>query len=151
MKENKHMSNFKEFLEEQKKTTPSKQIENRKDLWLNSIKEIYKEIEQWIGSFKKEGLLDIKEAPISINEDLIGQYETSKLLIVISGKLIEIEPIGTYILGSYGRIDIKGTKGHYMLVQPELGKWVFVKRRSLDMTRLDFTSDNFFNVIKNVL
>lgn len=141
------ITDFEDFLKSQNRDHNQEQ---RKSDWLKGVSGVYEKIESWISKYKKEDLIQTNYASARIDESLIGQYETQKLTLIIGNKIIEIVPIGTYILGSYGRIDIRGSKGTYHLIQKEFGQWQLINNRSVK-DYLDFTQEHLFKVIEHIL
>lgn len=103
-------------------------LESRKATWLKSIDDLYSKINLWFEDFKKDGLIEIKDQEIYIDEESIGKYRTKRLEIYIGNDVITLTPKGTFIIGSFGRIDLSGPKGDALLVEPEWNEWKFAKR-----------------------
>ena len=57
----------------------------------------------------------------TITEENIGRYEINKMIITMLNQHVTLEPIGSNLIGAYGRIDLKGKKG--------LVKFVLVPRK----------------------
>jgi len=70
-------------------------------------KKLDKLVTGWFSDYKTEGLLDFKRADKSITEEYIGEYTVKVLSLCFeNGKEIIIEPMGTLIIGAWGRFDI---------------------------------------------
>ncbi len=59
-------------------------------------------------------------------------------------------PKGTLIVGSYGRIDMIGSKGEIMLIEPILGNWKFAKRTP-KLETWDVTEDSFKEILQDLV
>jgi uncharacterized protein YodC (DUF2158 family) len=78
-----------------------------------SLESLFKDIERWIVEF---GLIVLKEE-IKITEEASGEYCVEKLIIKKNdGFLAEVVPIGAWILGANGRVDIVGNEDRIILV-----------------------------------
>ena len=89
-----------------------------------------KELEEWLAYLKqlKEFIVDFLEEHIKkdnvrlqyknkrIIEENIGVYEAEVITIMIGNTKVELEPIGTLLIGAKGRVDMKGPKGTAKIV-----------------------------------
>ncbi len=79
----------------------------RKKEWVASVNELNKLITNWFTDYKTEGLVDFKLSEKSNAEEYIGKYKVNILhLCFANGKEIIIEPMGTLIIGAWGRFDV---------------------------------------------
>ncbi len=127
----KQIDTFEDFLLKKKQEDGKNKInwEERKINWLKSISELYTNIRGWLKTFEEKGFIQIKDdKEITLNEEYIGQYQTRRLDIYLGNDIISLTPKGTLIIGSYGRIDMRGSKGETLIIQPEWGNWKFAKR-----------------------
>lgn len=124
------IDSFEEFLRKKNEEQPTKKIdwEKRKSDWLNSVTLLYKEIRSWLDPFINNALLKIAEKEISISEDYIGHYKIKQLDIYLGNDIVSLIPKGTLIIGSLGRIDLRGPKGEIIIVQQKWNDWKIVKR-----------------------
>lgn len=122
---------FKEFLQKKKEEEGKDKIdwEERKSNWLTSIDSLYHNIKGWLNAFEDDGLIRVRDdKEITLNEEYIGPYQTRRLDIYLGNDIISLTPKGTLIIGSYGRIDMRGPKGEILIIQPEWGDWKFAMR-----------------------
>lgn len=87
--------------------------------FVESVDNFYDEVGSWVES---SNLIVIRQK-IEISEEYSGNYTCNKLLLKgESGKLIaEIVPVGTFIIGGNGRIDLNGTFDKAIIVNLESG------------------------------
>jgi len=79
----------------------------RMDERVGSVDQLDNLVTEWFSDYKTEGLLDFKRADKSITEEYNGEYTVKVLsLCFANGKEIIIEPMGTLIIGAWGRFDI---------------------------------------------
>lgn len=110
-------SPFDDFVES--KTEKSKTIdwESKKILWLTKVDELYNQIESWLSDWIKEKKISIsKNETRTVVEEHIGKYEVPVMKISIGNEKIELNPVGTLIIGGRGRVDVKGSAGEVMLI-----------------------------------
>ncbi|MFA6236510.1 MAG: hypothetical protein WC635_04205 [Bacteriovorax sp.] len=116
MGSNNGKSPFEEFVDS--KSAEDKKINwnARKKLWLEKVNDLYTEIDKWFLNLKKSGKITISKEDLTIHEEQLGTYISQKLIIRIGGEKIVLSPVGTIIIGGYGRIDITGKAGDVMLI-----------------------------------
>ena len=79
-------------------------VEKRIEEWQRAINEIYKQITSTVEPYKDVKLV---ETEAIITEELTGPYNVQNLVLSIFNYNIIFIPIGTFLLGAHGRIDIK--------------------------------------------
>jgi len=74
--------------------------------FLDSIAELYKNIEDWV----KLQSISITREEVELNEELYGIYKAEKLVLKNSDgvTLSDIIPIGAGVIGANGRVDMVG-------------------------------------------
>ncbi len=108
----------------------------RKELWLKSVKEFYQKIIKWLKPYSEKGLLKIDYVKSIKNEQYIGEYEIEEMILNISNEIVKLEPVGTFIVGAHGRIDMIGNDGisRFVLVDSESNRPRFRVRNGADYT-----------------
>ncbi len=111
------------ILEKKHKEQPADlaDFSERKKLWLKSVKDFYQKVIEWLEPYKEKGLLKIDCKKITKNEQYIGEYEIDEMFLNISNEIVKFDPIGTFIIGAHGRIDMTGNNGtiRFVLVDSE--------------------------------
>lgn len=79
--------------------------------WLHYIDEFYLRIEEWLVPYKAKDLLQYTFEEITLSEENIGDYKTRRLRLEISNDSVVFDPIGTNLIGAFGRIDMVGKNG----------------------------------------
>ena len=87
--------------------------ERMKSVWLEKLNELYGNIKNWLGGISN---ISIEEAPISIHEEYIGNYEATKLIIYIGTSSVVLIPRGTIIIAAEGRIDVQSSNGKQSMI-----------------------------------
>lgn len=112
--------------------------EKRKKDWVSSVKELNALIVDWFSDYEEEGLLKFEKTIKPHTEDYIGSYTVEVLhLLFPNNREIIIEPIGTIILGAWGRCDVyargyNSDKYYILRYKNEDGSfsWKFVNAQS---------------------
>jgi hypothetical protein len=76
--------------------------------WLRYLDSLYSQVNQYLKSYVDAGDIVIGFQTINLNEEYIGPYSAREMIITIGGKVIKLEPIGTLLIGSRGRVDAVG-------------------------------------------
>lgn len=139
------MSKLAEFLKERKELNEEVKKKSEETLiqWKREIDTLFSKIDSWLELAKSEGLVVKRlEGAKEITERLLGTYKTPVLEIRFADKIVRLEPVGRYIIGGYGRIDIFSPNGVYTLVKlsPEEDEWFLVDKKG---TKRKLTRDLF--------
>lgn len=111
--------------DEIEKKTQEENIDHaaEKELWLAKLRGFYDQVETYLADYIKAGKISIEYEAIKIHEEGIGSYEANQATITIGSKKIKLEPIGTMLIGSKGRIDMQSDFGGTM-------QWVLVDKKA---------------------
>lgn len=93
--------------------------------------------------------MTLEEKPITLNEYRIGSYEASKLILYIGRDTVDIEPIGTIILGAKGRVDVKAGGASFKIVLTDKNGWGILDPGRTIAKRLD--EDTFTKALQDLL
>ncbi len=109
-----HSNNFDEYVRRQQEASfegPPINWEQERDEWLVYLNRLYKEIESFIGKYASLGQIRFKYQVIELNEEHIGSYNAKQMVLRIGKQEVRLEPIGTLLIGSKGRVDVVGSSG----------------------------------------
>lgn len=157
MTKKKHIMTFKEFLESKKRKEKSqkKQVDwdGRKKKWLSSINDLYEMVDKIIISNFIEAQYNVKsdKEEIRIIEDYIGAYIVKNYIINTESIKIIFNPIGTIIIGAYGRVNMVLPNETVKLVLPEWGQWKIVKGIAGSRELVDFDEKNIMEIFQDNL
>ena len=89
------------------------------NIYLTDIKNLYQEINKWINNRP----LKSQEKKIVIHEKAPGKYEVMKLIILDDNDnwIAELVPIGAWVIGAKGRIDLIGKLDKATIIDLEKG------------------------------
>ena len=87
--------------------------------FVDSVDRLFAEIESWIASTNLKGI----QQEIEISEEASGKYKVNKLTLQDEDgkKIAEFLPVGTFIIGGNGRIDLNGTIDKAIIVNLKTG------------------------------
>ncbi|MEK7433479.1 MAG: hypothetical protein AABZ74_10130 [Cyanobacteriota bacterium] len=132
--------------------------EKTKKTWLNDLDTIYSSIKSWFSDLEKEKLLTYSEETKTIQEEHIGTYDVNILKIHTEINSIIFEPIGTLLIGAWGRIDFysnNNPQDKMMLLKTKsqnTDDFVWEIRSKKDRFKgIEFTQKNLENVIEKWL
>lgn len=87
-----------------------------RDNWIERLDEFYKLAESFLSKYVDEGKIQISRSRKHINEEYIGSYEAPSLEVQIGTVEVRFDPIGTYLIGAKGRVDMHGPHGSVRFV-----------------------------------
>ncbi len=126
MKTQPYLKAFEDFLEQEIKQEDSFVIdyEQEKKEWLNNIDEFYNLIQAFIGDYLKQGKIIEERKIIKLQEDNFGEYEVEQLTLKIGKKRLIFTPVGRFVVGCNGRIDLDSSLGsvRFLLVPKDFDK-----------------------------
>jgi hypothetical protein len=87
----------------------------RKQKWLTTLAQLTQQIRS---DLLAAGVADqqIQTMRCPINEESLGAYETQGLAIQIGTSTVTFTPVGSIIIGGYGRVDVSGPRGDVKLI-----------------------------------
>lgn len=86
---------------------PKKELED----WLRYLNVLYSDIQTYLKDYISGGSISFKIEDKKLNEDFSGPYIAPRMIIRIGLQEIRLEPIGTMLIGSRGRVDVVGPAG----------------------------------------
>ena len=105
---------FEKFIKQS--DTQNEQInwEEKKQFFIEQVDEFYNIIDKYLEPFKDK--IEIKDGEITIYEENLGSYKIKKRSVNIKNNIVEFIPVGTILVGAWGRIDVKGPNGSVKFV-----------------------------------
>ena len=145
-----------EFLENKKKNgNKEKQIDwtKRKEDWKNSIEFLYSSLDNLIISNFKNAGYDVIPTyeELKITEDYLGSYYVQKYIIKADNIIITFNPIGSIIVGAYGRVDMLLPNETIKLIMPEWNVWKIVDGLGNTRKLLDLNEKNILKLFEENL
>jgi len=81
-------------------------LEARRDNWINSVGQLYVRLMHWFEDLEEEGLVRFARTENEASEESIGPYNIEQLTMDFGRRRVVLQPVGTNIIGSDGRIDM---------------------------------------------
>jgi len=99
-----------EFLKQRKeKEEEEKANWNKiKEDWITTLDNFLNKIKLWLSEPAQENLLTIIETKGGLNEEALGHYSAPMLIIRADKDTIKIIPVGRFVLGAKGRVNMLG-------------------------------------------
>ena len=110
---------FDEFVKRQQEAAAgvaSVDWDGERKQWLDYLDKLYKRVESLLHKYISSGQIQLGYRTVELNEENIGSYAAKQMVLKIGPKSVVLEPIGTLLLGSKGRVDIVGPAGKAQLL-----------------------------------
>jgi len=108
------VNEFDEFVKRQQEAAAgiaSVDWDGQRKEWIGYLDKLYKKIESLLHKYVSSGQIQLGFRPVELNEENIGSYAAKQMILKIGPKSVVLEPIGTLLIGSKGRVDIIGPAG----------------------------------------
>jgi hypothetical protein len=127
--------------------------------WQRQVFDLYTQMEEWLRPLLQDQLMHFRRDQVLRDEELIGSYTTHSATISLGKERLKLNPIGTAILGSFGRIDVDGPQGSVMLIlnaqkaTPESGftptnpVWHIVRKDEQTRSAIELNKGSFTDLL----
>jgi hypothetical protein len=117
----------------QSETLPRHPVENgeaERDEWVAAVEQVVSEAEAWA----TEQHWFVHRGPKTIAEDPVGSYEVPSLLIQAPAGRFVLEPMGRYIVGATGEIELSVFPSYesVLIVRNDTGRHFVIDRPTVD-------------------
>lgn len=90
---------------------------DRRDWWIEQVKSLLACVKAWLKPLTDEGTVRVTCSNITLNEEkTLGEYEVPQASVRLGSEELKLKPVGSVIVGGFGRIDVIGPMGRAMLV-----------------------------------
>lgn len=139
-------------LEEKEKREKEKSIDfdKRKAQWILELESLFSQIKNWVKPLIARKLAKIEKGEMEIQEDLLGRYKVPTLNLHLSNQSLFMRPVGTFIVGAKGRVDIESQGKKVTMVLHEEG-WKIPKKEKTGFNYVDCNEDSFAGLIEDLL
>ncbi len=158
MSNKKKILSFEEFLKKNKETSSKDNTKGvdwdaRRTKWIKSVNDLYNLVDTLIVKSLEDTGYDVhnEKKGFSLTEDYLGTYNIDRYYIKAENIEIAFNPIGSIILGAYGRVDMVISLSTYKLVMPEWGKWKIQIRKGSSSELVDFDKNNISKIFQENL
>ncbi len=100
------------------KTTLERQVSAQEELeqWLSYLDQLYVDIRSHLEPYIKMRQIEIEPGTVRLFEEQLGSYDAPSLLLRVGRTVIQFEPVGTFLVGMKGRVEVTGPAGSAALV-----------------------------------
>ncbi|AXI62933.1 hypothetical protein DLD99_21445 [Pseudomonas kribbensis] len=116
---------FEEFIRKQNELSgdgdQGLDLQTEKDMWFAKLNELYALVSDSLKEYTSANLAKIDFRDIAMTEELIGAYTMQEAQISLGRQIVKLTPIGTFLIGARGRVDMKGPRGmaRFLIVPPD--------------------------------
>lgn len=107
---------FSKFVSDQGKAADDKSVDDELVEWLAFLSELYVRTENSLLDYLQPGVLEVRYSPIELHEELVGTYSAEQQIILVGKNTVRLTPIGTFLIGTKGRVDMEGPRGVARLI-----------------------------------
>jgi len=109
---------FSKFVASQQKASDEPDIDWKtvRDEWLRDLDLLYQRVVDYLAEYIGAGSISFAFTKVVLTEENIGRYFTKRMEIKIGRQLVHLEPIGTLLIGSKGRVDAVGSAGRAQII-----------------------------------
>jgi hypothetical protein len=166
---------FEEILNKHETVKSDIDWDKKKQEWLNFVQQFYHEVGQWLKPYVDQKKLKYDYHEINLTEEYIGTYTVKAMNISFAGQQVKLEPIGTLLIGTKGRIDMEGARGRVQFILADGNKvnvsisikgetkkenqerkepdwtWKIVLKEQRKIAYDDFNEESFFNALMEII
>lgn len=95
-------------------------IEKEKAMWLEKLDQLYSLVRESLSKYIHEGSIELELSDIDLTEELLGTYRVQEARITVGQQVVKLTPVGTFLIGARGRVDMTGPRGsaRFTIVPP---------------------------------
>jgi hypothetical protein len=109
---------FSEFVARQQPVPEEAQIDwaAERDQFLSNLDLLFRQVDGFLEEYTADGSVTRRFTQVSLTEEDIGTYSAPRMEIRIGRQAVSLQPIGTLLIGSKGRVDAVGTAGRAQIL-----------------------------------
>lgn len=90
-------------------------------IWREKLEELYKLMRETLSESIEAGSVVVSMHDMRLHEEQLGSYKVPAAKITIGRNVVTLTPIGTFLIGARGRLDMKGPFGlvRFVIVPPD--------------------------------
>ncbi len=119
-------SSFAQLLEQRKNQIEKKSLSERRRIsrWRLALAELGLKINKWLDEPIKRKLVELSTYDKTIDEERLGTYAVKGWAVSLGGRRVTFDPVATYVVGAFGRVDIVGPTAKFILLrEKDDGHW----------------------------
>lgn len=90
--------------------------DERRSWWQGRVEGLYEQIQLWFKPLVDDGTVMSKKETVDLSEEQLGTYQSARLTLSLDRANLRIDPVGSIIIGGFGRLDVSGPAGRAMLI-----------------------------------
>lgn len=100
------------------KATLEQQVSAQEEIeqWLSYLDQLYATIRSYLETYIRAKQIEVEASTIRLFEEPLGFYESPSLLLRVGKIEIQFEPVGTFLIGTKGRVQVTGPAGSAALI-----------------------------------
>lgn len=128
---------FDEFINQElakKEVEPSIDPDEARRQWKQDLERFNGMVHEFLREYVDQSKVRLMKTTKHMNEQIIGNYEADSLVVEIGTNKVCFDPIGRYVIGARGRVDMNGPHGtvKFLLVPKDaLSPRIGVRRVSI--------------------
>ncbi len=79
--------------------------DRRRSVWTEQVGILYRNVEKWLKRYVEKNYISIHFYDVTLREEHIGKYSMDVLELDLGEHSVLFRPVGTNIIGAYGRVD----------------------------------------------
>ena len=109
---------FAEFVASQQPAPEEPKVDwaAERDHFLFEVERLYAQVGEFLKEFVVDGSISYHFSDVSLTEESLGTYSARRMDIRIGRKSIYLEPVGTLLVGNWGRVDVVGPTGRAQVI-----------------------------------
>ena len=106
-------TSFDDLVRQEQQAAGTGKIDRAKerDAWLKRLDELFLQVDGYLDEYVRAGAVEISKGYVELDEEQIGSYQAPQMIVTIGRKAVRLEPVGTFIIGAKGRVDVLGPQG----------------------------------------
>jgi hypothetical protein len=86
-------------------------LAKEKEMWLAKLEQLYSLVSESLSEYIADRSIVLEYSDVILTEELLGSYPVREAHIAVGRDVVKLKPIGTFLIGSRGRVDMVGPKG----------------------------------------
>ncbi len=91
-------------------------LDQEKTMWIEKLDQLYSLVKKSLSDYIDNGSIQLKLSNTTLTEELLGTYTVQEAHIAVGRQTVKLQPVGTFLVGARGRVDLKGPRGSTRLV-----------------------------------
>ena len=84
--------------------------------WLDQLNFLYDLVQLYLEAYVRASQVKVELGITKLFEEQTGAYDAPNMLVRVGKTLIQFEPIGTFLIGAKGRVNVSGAAGNAVLL-----------------------------------